>query len=237
MDSMDVSRTLCRLHGGLCECLQVTVFLMLSMPECFVHQSLFRNDLSTVMTTIGYGNVTPSTEGGRALVYTVGFFSIIIFAGILSTAGYVITTILDDLVSRAKFTRWLKIPLVQMLIWGTLFYSFLGLIAQTTIWWKRERVDIDLSFRDAYWFSFVSATTVGFGDFFLEHEAISGSDVVMFASLILIAFALLSSFLNKLAELISSLAKKGAQKDNDGSEVATFEDILRETPICGCGAN
>ena len=190
------------------------------------------------MTTIGYGNVTPSTEGGRALVYTVGFISIIIFAGILSTAGYVITTIVDDMVSRARFTKWLKIPLVQMLIWGTLFYSFLGLIAQTAIWWKRERVDIDLSFKDAYWFSFVSATTLGFGDFFLEHEAISGSDVVMFASLILIAFALLSSFLNKLGELIKSLAKKGSEdEDGEGCKGVTFEDILKETPICGCGSN
>lgn len=104
------------------------------------------------MTTMGYGNVTPATEGGRALVYTVGFVSIILFAGILTTAGYIITTIIDDALNRSKYTKWLKIPLIQMLIWGALFYSFLCVIAQAAIYWKRERVDVDLSFKDAYWF-------------------------------------------------------------------------------------
>jgi hypothetical protein len=30
----------------------------------------------TVMTTIGYGNTAPTSEGGRAMIYTLGFFSI-----------------------------------------------------------------------------------------------------------------------------------------------------------------
>lgn len=181
------------------------------------------------MTTIGFGNVTPTTEGGRTLVYTFGFFTIIVFAGVLGTAGHVITTIIDDLVGRLKCTKWLKIPLVQMLMWGTLFYSFLCVIAQTAIYWKRERVGVEMPFKDAYWFSFVSATTVGFGDIFLEHETITWYDVVMFASLILVAFVLLSSFLNKLAELVQSLRTK--KEDGDGP---TFEEGLKNTNICGC---
>ena len=37
----------------------------------------------TVMTTVGYGNTAPTTEGGRAIIFTLGFFSILLFAGIL----------------------------------------------------------------------------------------------------------------------------------------------------------
>lgn len=107
------------------------------------------------MTTIGFGNVTPTIKGDRTLVYTVGFVTIIVFAGVLATAGHVFTTIIDDLVGRTKCTKWLKNPLVQMLIWGTLFYGFLCVIAQTAIYWKKERVGVEMTFKDAYWFSFV----------------------------------------------------------------------------------
>ena len=108
--------------------------------------------ISTVMTTIGYGNVTPSTDGGRILVYTVGFISIILFAGVLSTAGYIITCIIDDILSRSKYSSWLKTPILQLIVWGALFYSFLGVTAQATIQWKWERVGVDMDFKDAYWF-------------------------------------------------------------------------------------
>lgn len=178
------------------------------------------------------------TVGGRALVFTVGFVSIIIFAGILSTAGYIITTIIDDALNRSRRTKWLKIPLVQMLIWGILFYAFLGVIAQTTIYWKRERVGVDMSFMDAYWFSFITSTTVGFGDYYLEHEAISEGDVVLFASLVLIAFVFLSSFLNKLAEFIQNFGgdREGGNGDDETQSAPSFEEILRDTPFWSCGS-
>eukprot|EP00956_Cyclotella_meneghiniana_P041217 scaffold219022_cov76-Cyclotella_meneghiniana.AAC.3 len=99
----------------------------------------------TLMTTIGYGNVTPATDGGRALVYTVGFISIILFACILAKAGDVITTIVDDTMYKANCPIWSHNPLA-------LFYSFLCVTAQAAIHWKRERVGVDMNFKDAYWF-------------------------------------------------------------------------------------
>ena len=75
--------------------------------------------------------------------------------------------------------------------------------------------------------SFISSTTVGFGDYYLEHESITASDVIGFASLILVAFVLLSSFLNKLAELVKSSSETPQGK----AKGSTFEEILRDTPI------
>lgn len=78
----------------------------------------------TLMTTIGYGNVTPVTDGGRALVYTVGFISMILFACILAKAGDVITTIVEDAMYSANFPKWSHEPLVLMLFWGVSIVHF-----------------------------------------------------------------------------------------------------------------
>lgn len=90
----------------------------------------------TLMTTIGYGNVTPATDEGRALVYTVGFISIILFACILAKAGDVITTIVDDTMYKANCPKWSRNPLVLMLFWGVsmsvLLFAF-GFICHNNI--------------------------------------------------------------------------------------------------------
>ena len=76
--------------------------------------------------------------------------------------------------------------------------------------------------------SFITSTTVGFGDIYFEHEAISGGDVIMFASLVLIAFTLLSSFLEKLSCLVEYIAREKRHKNEP-----SLAEILRKTPIFG----
>jgi len=68
----------------------------------------------TVMTTIGYGNTAPVSEGGRAMIYTLGFFSILLFAVILGGAGTIVVAIWDDFVNRTKLHQ-LNIPWVGYL--------------------------------------------------------------------------------------------------------------------------
>jgi hypothetical protein len=58
----------------------------------------------------------------------------------------------------------------------------------------------DFSFQDGYWFSFISTTTVGLGDIFLEPETIQSRDLLIFPLLLLVGFLFLSSFLGKFAE-------------------------------------
>ena len=43
----------------------------------------------TIMTTLGFGNTAPITEGGRAMVYTLGFVCILVFTAIIGQAGCV----------------------------------------------------------------------------------------------------------------------------------------------------
>ena len=109
----------------------------------------------------------PVTEGGRAMIYTLGFLSILMFAIILGTAGTIIVTIWDDFINRTKLHQ-LNIPWVACLFWGFCYYAWMLAIAAVTQNWKAARLGDDMDFSEAYWFSYISTTTVGFGDYYLE---------------------------------------------------------------------
>jgi hypothetical protein len=70
----------------------------------------------------------------------------------------------------------------------------------------------DMSLKDGYWFSYISTTTVGLGDIFLEPEVIQARDLVTFPLLFLVGFVFLSSFLGKFAEQALDMYTFGGRK-------------------------
>jgi hypothetical protein len=70
----------------------------------------------------------------------------------------------------------------------------------------------DISLQDGYWFSFISTTTVGLGDIFLEPEVIQARDLVTFPLLFLVGFVFLSSFLGKFSEQVLHTYGSGGRK-------------------------
>jgi len=91
------------------------------------------------MTTLGYGNVVPSTEPGRAMVYTLGFLSIMIFGALVARAGAITSRLADDAMVRVRL-RCLTVPWLSCLSWGTLYYAWMAVTAAVTIWWKQNRL-------------------------------------------------------------------------------------------------
>jgi len=181
----------------------------------------------TIMTTIGYGNTAPVTDGARAMVFTLGFLSILLFAAVLTKAGSIVTVITGDAIDRLKLTK-INVPWVATLFWGALYYLWMCAIASYTVWWKENTLGEEMSYRDAYWFSFVSTTTVGFGDFFLEHEVIRRRDLLSWPLLFLTGFVLLSSFLNKLSEWIMSWIPQGRpslEENLENTDVPCFPKL------------
>ena len=65
-------------------------------------------------------------------------------------------------------------------------------------------------------YSFISITTVGLGDFYLDTEAIAPYDVVGFAMLFLIGFVLLANFLIMLGELPKSIFQGNSRNELEG---------------------
>lgn len=153
----------------------------------------------------GYGNCSPGTDGGRAVVLTFGFLCILLFATLLGRAGVLMTTIYSDFVERHQRMKWLSVPWVAVILWGTLLYVWLLVIAEVTVAWKQRRMGQDMPLADGFWFAFISITTVGLGDLYLDHETIAFYDVVGFAMVFLVGFVLLANFLVVLVELVKSL--------------------------------
>lgn len=152
------------------------------------------------MTTIGYGNTAPVSGGGRAMVFIFGFVSILLFAGILANAGSITVTIIDGFLERCRLGR--VGGKTQTLVWGALYYLWSVVIATYYIYWNRKRLGEEIEYKDAYWYAYITTTTVGLGDFYLEHVLITGVDLISWPVLILFGFVLLSAFLNKLTELL-----------------------------------
>jgi hypothetical protein len=154
-------------------------------------------------------------------VDTLGFLSIVAFGGILSHGGTITSAIADDFWARMNLDIMTR-PWASAIFWGTAYYLWMAVIAAVTVHWKRTRVDTDFSLRDGYWFAYMSSTTVGLGDIYLESEALIGSDIVLFSYLFLISFLFVAAFLAKFAETIDSFIGLGVAVQN-------VTDSLRQT--------
>jgi len=148
----------------------------------------------------GYGNQAPSTVGGTAMIYTLGFLSIILFASVLSTSGTIVSHLVGDFVSRTQMKCFLKRQFM-LLFWGCLCFGWMAFLAYHFYMWNRIRLEEEVRFSDAYWFAFISTTTVGLGDFYPAPEVIFVTDLLAFSLSFLFGFVLLSTFLSELAQL------------------------------------
>ena len=99
---------------------------------------------------MGYGNQAPVTKQGRTLIYTLGFASLLAFGAILARAGQVVSFLFDDAVIRIRWTFLLN-SWVSCLVWGVLYYTWMLVIAATTMNWKKTRLDETFDLNDAYW--------------------------------------------------------------------------------------
>ena len=68
----------------------------------------------------------------------------------------------------------------------------------------------------------ISTTTVGLGDYYLEHGVIIGYDLLVWPLLFLFGFVLLSSFLTKVAEFLASFFP---------SDKPTFAESLADADV------
>lgn len=103
------------------------------------------------------------------MVFTCGFITIIGFLALNSTASNILMAIVDDLLIRVRLRRltnglaavvfWLCLMILWMLVLATFFKS-----------WMSRRSGGEMTLADAYWFSYVTTTTVGFGDIYIPHE-------------------------------------------------------------------
>jgi len=201
--------------------------------NCRVHSAAGAFFWFTVMTTIGYGNAVPQTESGRAMVFTLGFLSILLFGAVNGQAGYVSLAIADDFFRRHNL-KFLTKGMGASIFW-ICAYAFWNLfISGIVMSWAHFRSGETIGLGElghTYWFAYISTTTVGFGDFYLKHEVVTYPDLLYLPPIILFGFVFLANFLIKFAEWISGLASKyyGKISMNSLNEILEKEILEKES--------
>lgn len=134
-----------------------------------------------VMTTVGYGNVSPVSMNGRILVIVFGWITIIVWAILLFIAGRVLGIVIDDLFRRYN-CRVMTRNLPSVIVWGSVAMLWIVFVGEHYLHWNNYTDDPDnksnrfrltpfenggnesdgeLTTFEAYWFAYISLLTVG----------------------------------------------------------------------------
>ncbi|XP_032997518.1 potassium channel subfamily K member 10 [Lacerta agilis] len=120
----------------------------------------------TVITTIGYGNIAPSTEGGKIFCILYAIFGIPLFGFLLAGIGDQLGTIFGKSIARVeKVFRKKQVSQTKIRVISTILFILAGCILFVTIPAVSFKYIEDWSVLDSFYFVVVTLTTVGFGDF------------------------------------------------------------------------
>ncbi|XP_078594270.1 uncharacterized protein LOC144872033 [Branchiostoma floridae x Branchiostoma japonicum] len=117
----------------------------------------------TLVTTIGYGNIAPSTWAGKALCVVYGLIGIPIYLVLIDGLGRLPGGLVRDLAVRVYISKGWNAKTVRRIIWFCLFtfglflfYLLPALVISLVENW---------SYPESLYYMFVSLSTIGFGDY------------------------------------------------------------------------
>ncbi|XP_041657593.1 potassium channel subfamily K member 4 [Cheilinus undulatus] len=166
----------------------------------------------TIITTIGFGNISPKTEGGQLFCIFYALVGIPMFGFLLAGVGDHLGTGLRKAVLKIEtlFRKWKVSPTIvriisavlSILLGCLLFVAVPILVFQEVEQW---------SLLESAYFVVITLTTVGFGDYVAGDSGIEGSDhwykpLVWFW--ILLGLAYFASVLTMIGNWLRVLSKK-----------------------------
>jgi potassium channel subfamily K protein 16 len=178
----------------------------------------------TSVTTIGYGNFTPMTDGGKLFTIVMSLVGFVLY----SFASAPLSELLFDFIKtqeakllvkcgrfRMRSTKEGKSTAVTAVISAAVTFIWLLVMAGS------YSVVEGWEFSDSLYFSFISGTTIGFGDF----SPMSGRDHALSYFAILISLVLTSTFIRVCLELTEPAADADEQIPNSLGEFLTKAPI------------
>ncbi|XP_063299907.1 potassium channel subfamily K member 2 isoform X1 [Pelobates fuscus] len=165
----------------------------------------------TVITTIGFGNISPRTKGGKIFCIIYALLGIPLFGFLLAGVGDQLGTIFGKGIARVEdmFVKWnvsqTKIRIISTVIFilfgCILFVAFPAFIFQHIEDWNTL---------DAFYFVVITLTTIGFGDY-----VAGGSDIEYHGFYkpivwfwILVGLAYFAAVLSMISDWLRVLSKK-----------------------------
>ncbi|XP_012683153.1 potassium channel subfamily K member 4 [Clupea harengus] len=166
----------------------------------------------TIITTIGYGNISPKTDGGKLFCIFYALFGIPMFGILLAGVGDHLGTGLRNAVAKVEMflMKWKVSPTIvrvitavlSILLGVVLFVAVPILVFQEVEQW---------TLLESAYYVVITLTTVGFGDYVAGDSGIAGSDhwykpLVWFW--ILVGLAYFASILAMIGNWLRVLSKK-----------------------------
>lgn len=180
----------------------------------------------TAVTTIGYGNQAPATSGGKAFIVIFGLLGIPIMGLVLAGLGEKLDGLLKPLKDKVFIKKNEKIDqLVKTLILVAVILLFMSLIpagifAAIEGW----------SYGDAVYYTLITMTTIGFGDFVIgtsdnDYRALYK---LLSCGWILIGLASVALLLSNITDLYKRIAPQSKNDDEEKDE--NKESLEKEKP-------
>ncbi|KAM9847028.1 potassium channel subfamily K member 4 [Aulostomus maculatus] len=166
----------------------------------------------TIITTIGFGNISPKTEGGQLFCIFYALVGIPLFGILLAGVGDHLGTGLRKAVAKIEtlFLKWRVSPTIVRVISAVLSILLGCLLFVAVPILVFQKVEGWTLLESAY-FVVITLTTVGFGDYVAGDSGIAGSDhwykpLVWFW--ILLGLAYFASILSMIGNWLRVLSKK-----------------------------
>lgn len=170
----------------------------------------------TVASTIGYGTYTPQSSGGRAFTAVFGVFSIAYFAYCLSKAGPGLEQVL---IRTLRLGKELPKDAVgkRAMLWLCVVVCWICAYAGLAEYILYGQGQVELDYATTLYFSVITFTTVGFGDFAPLGEGVSAFAFMILTFFGVVLLAMLVSAITDAASMarkhvISRVASRASRK-------------------------
>ncbi|XP_041639727.1 potassium channel subfamily K member 15-like [Cheilinus undulatus] len=179
----------------------------------------------TVITTIGYGHAAPRTDAGKTFCMLYAVLGIPLTLVMFQSLGERINTLVRYLLRRAK--QGLGLPETEVSMGNMVLVGLLSCMSTLCIGAAAFSHFEDWTFFNAYYYCFITLTTIGFGDFVAlqKKDALQKrSPYVAFSFMyILVGLTVIGAFLNLvvLRFLTVSAEEPGVKPEAGGQEEQT----------------
>ncbi|XP_036416315.1 potassium channel subfamily K member 2-like [Colossoma macropomum] len=165
----------------------------------------------TVITTIGFGNISPHTEGGRIFCIVYALLGIPLFGFLLAGVGDQLGTIFGKGIAKVEkmIVKW-KVSQTKIRVISTVLFILFGCLLFVTLPAIIFKHIEGWSTLEAIYFVVITLTTIGFGDFVAGGSEMEYLDyykpVVWFW--ILVGLAYFAAILSMIGDWFRVISKK-----------------------------